>query len=56
VNAYELAELLQTAASIRLDDLDIRYRHQRLRARLELLLERPFPQLSEAPPPSSPAK
>ncbi len=56
VNAYELAELLQTAAKIRLDDLDIRYRHQRLRARLELLLERPFPLLGEETPSRSPAK
>ena len=56
VNAYELAELLQTAARMRLDDLDVRYQHQRLRTRLELLLERPFPTLCEGPAPNLPAK
>jgi outer membrane protein, heavy metal efflux system len=56
VNAYELAELLQTAARIRLDDLEIRYQHQRLRARLELLLEREFPTISEDAPLAIPGK
>ena len=31
VNAFELAELLETVARVRLEDLDVRYQHQRLR-------------------------
>ncbi len=56
VNAFELAELLETVARVRLEDLDVRYQHQRLRARLELLLERPLPRFAEVLPAGPPAK
>lgn len=39
ISAYELVELLQQFGRMRLSDLDLRYQHRRLRARLEILLE-----------------
>ena len=39
VSAYELTDLLESMARMQLSDLDLRHEHQRLRMRLELLLE-----------------
>jgi len=37
--AYDLADLQQTLLRMQVQDLDLRYQHQRLRTRLEVLLE-----------------
>ncbi len=37
--ANEVADLLDAVARMRLNDLELRYEHQRLRTRLELLLQ-----------------
>jgi outer membrane protein TolC len=39
ITPYELNELLESLARMRLSDLELRYQHQRLRTRLEILLE-----------------
>ena len=39
ISAYELIELLQQFGRMRLSELDLRYQHRRLRARMEILLE-----------------
>ena len=50
VSAYELTELLESMARMQLSDLDLRHEHQRLRMRLELLLECRLTALGAAPP------
>ena len=52
VTAYELTDLLGSLARIKLNDLDLRHEHQRLRTRLELLLECPLSAIGggEVPP------
>ncbi|MGO9114651.1 MAG: TolC family protein [Thermoguttaceae bacterium] len=55
VSAYELTDLLEAMARMQLSDLDLRHEHQRLRMRLELLLECRLPAASAAIPPSAPA-
>lgn len=55
VTDYELAQLLQSLAEMRLADLDLRYQHQRLRTRLEILLECRLAGLSN-PPRTPPAE
>jgi hypothetical protein len=54
--ASEVTGLLEAFARMRLQDLELRYQHQRLRTRLELLLEcplgdlaGPMPTLAEPP-------
>ncbi len=42
VAAYELTDLLESMARMELGELETRYAHQRLRARLEILLEGSF--------------
>ena len=39
VTAYEITDLLESLAHMELSDLEVRHEHQRLRMRLELLLE-----------------
>jgi len=48
VAAYELTDLLESMARMELGELEIRYTHQRLRARLEILLEGSFPPVGKA--------
>jgi hypothetical protein len=64
VSAYELTDLLESMARMQLSDLELRHEHQRLRMRLELLLECRLPPADGAlpaapatlipPPPSAP--
>ena len=56
VTAYELVDLLESMAAMQLNDVELRHEHQRLRMRLELLLECRLPAAPPAlpnPPPSS---
>jgi hypothetical protein len=39
VSAYELTKLMETLGRMKLNDLELRHLHYRLRTRLELLLE-----------------
>ena len=48
ITAYELNDLLESLARMDLDDLELRYLHQRLRTRLEILLECRLSQLGAA--------
>jgi len=56
VTAYELTDLLESIARMQLSDLELRHEHQRLRMRLELLLESRLPiaaaAMPAAPPPA----
>jgi cobalt-zinc-cadmium efflux system outer membrane protein len=52
VTAYELTDLLESLVRMQLSDLDLRHEHQRLRMRLELLMEC---RLSAVPAPLPPA-
>ena len=45
VTAYELADLLKSLARMKLNDVELRHEHCRLRTRLELLLECPLSDL-----------
>jgi outer membrane protein TolC len=54
VTAYELADLLESLARMKLSDLDLRHQHQRLRTRLELLLECPISSLGGGELPAAP--
>ena len=51
VAAYELTELLDSMARMELRDVELRHEHQRLRMRLELLLESRLPPAPPAKPP-----
>ena len=51
VSAYELTELLDSMARMELRDVELRHEHQRLRMRLELLLESRLPPAPPAKPP-----
>lgn len=55
VTAYELTDLLESMARMQLSDLDLRHEHQRLRMRLELLLECRLSGVSAAMPPAPPS-
>jgi cobalt-zinc-cadmium efflux system outer membrane protein len=48
ITAYELNDLLESLARMDLSDLELRYQHQRLRIRLEILLECQLSQLAGA--------
>jgi cobalt-zinc-cadmium efflux system outer membrane protein len=48
ITAYELNDLLESLARMDLNDLELRYQHQRLRTRLEILLECRLSQLDGA--------
>jgi cobalt-zinc-cadmium efflux system outer membrane protein len=48
ITAYELNDLLESLARMDLDDLELRYQHQRLRTQLEILLECRLSQLDGA--------
>jgi cobalt-zinc-cadmium efflux system outer membrane protein len=51
-----ISELLEQLVRVRVQHLDLRYRHDRLRTRLEILLGRPLRELQEeAPAPSPPS-
>jgi outer membrane protein, heavy metal efflux system len=55
VTASEMIDLLEQLARMRRNDLDLRWQHHRLRARLEMLLERRIsnPAAEVVPPPSA---
>jgi cobalt-zinc-cadmium efflux system outer membrane protein len=55
VPAYELVDLLEYIARMRLHDVEVRYEHQRLRTQLEVLLECPLPRAGGAPAQAAPA-
>ncbi len=55
VTAYELTDLLESMARMELTDLDLRHEHQRLRMRLELLLECRLSGVPAAMPPAPPS-
>ena len=55
VTAYELTDLLESMARMQLSDLDLRHEHQRLRMRLELLLECRLPAATTTMPPAPPS-
>ena len=50
ITAYELNDLLESLARMELSDLELRYEHQRLRTRLEILLECRLSQLAGESP------
>jgi len=55
VTAFELTDLLESLARMRLNDLELRHEHHRLRTRLEILLECPISSLGGAEPVRLPA-
>jgi cobalt-zinc-cadmium efflux system outer membrane protein len=54
VAAYELTDLMEALARMRLSDVDMRHEHQRLRTRLEVLLECPFARAAAGQMPTPP--
>ena len=56
VPAYELVDLLEYIARMRLHDVEVRYEHQRLRTQLEVLLECPLPRAGGAPAQAAPCR
>jgi outer membrane protein, heavy metal efflux system len=54
VTAYELTDLFSSLVRMKLSDLELRHEHERLRTRLELLLECPLTDLGGSQPASLP--
>jgi len=56
VPAYELTDLLESIARMRLHDVEVRYEHQRLRTQLEVLLECPLARAGPGQAQAAPAE
>jgi cobalt-zinc-cadmium efflux system outer membrane protein len=56
VTAYELTDLLESLARMRLHDVEVRYEHQRLRTQLEVLLECPLSRVGPGQTQAAPAE